>query len=51
MNEDDIKSYMKQFSVDRETAIKEINEVLEEYYQKQDSEMQKVYEDIIRSSH
>lgn len=51
MTEDDIKSYMEQFYVDRETAIKQINEALKNYYKNQEKAMQEVYKDIIKSSH
>lgn len=43
-----IKSYMEQFNVNRETAIKEIAELELEIAEQQDLEMQEVYEDIIR---
>lgn len=51
MSEEVIQSYMHDFNVNRETAIKEINEVLEDYYNKQEEDMQEVYEWIIRESH
>ena len=47
MTEEDIKSYMEEFNVDRETAIDEIYD----YYDEKDREMQEVYDDIVRSTH
>lgn len=51
MTEEDIKSYMKQFSVNRDTAIKEIKNTLDYYYKEEDKKIQEVYHDIIKSSY
>jgi NACalpha-BTF3-like transcription factor len=51
VNEEDIKSYMQQFKVDRITAIKELDEIFKDCCEVQEAAIQEVYNDIIRSSH
>lgn len=49
MTEKDIESYMAQFNVDRETAIREILETLGCYYKEEDKKMEETYNSIKRS--
>ena len=51
ISEQEIESYITQFNVTREQAIKEISNILEEYYMDKEDAMQEVYEDIKRSSY
>lgn len=51
MNEENIKSYMKQFNASREVATEELDEILKDYYRIQEEAMQEVYRDIIKSSY
>jgi L-amino acid N-acyltransferase YncA len=46
ISEEEIKSYMCQFNVAREQAIKEITGILEEYYENQEISMQETLESI-----
>lgn len=47
----EIQSYIEQFKVDRETAIEEVKETLNNYYEIEQGRMQEVYQDIIRNTH
>ena len=49
--ENDITSFIKQFNVSREIAIREIAEISLEEYKKSEKEMEEVYDDIIRDSY
>ena len=51
ITEKDINSYIKQFNVSREVAIKEIEEILLDEYKKNEEELAEVYKDIIRGSY
>lgn len=51
ITEKDIQSYMTQFNVNKEIAIKEIEEILKDYCNEQKKQMQEVYQDIIKSSY
>lgn len=51
ITEADIESFVKQFNVSREIAIREIAEILLEEYKKNEKEMEEIYEDIIRNSY
>ena len=51
IKEEDISSYIKQFNVSREVAIKEIEEILLDEYKKNEEELAEVYKDIIRGSY
>ena len=51
ISEQDIESYMRQFGTSREETIKEITELLEEYFKDEEKAMQDVYADIKRSSY
>lgn len=51
ISEQDIESYMKQFKTNREDTIKEITELLEEYFKDEEKAIQEVYADIKRSSY
>jgi hypothetical protein len=46
ISEEDVKSHMEQFKVDREQAMKEIKDVIEDYYNEQDISMQETLESI-----
>lgn len=49
ISESDIKSYMEQFKVNREQAIKDVKEIYEEENKKYRGQMEDVYEGIKRS--
>lgn len=51
ISDEQIVSYIAQFDVNRDTAIREIYLSMIEHYKQQEEAMQEVYSDIIRSSY
>ena len=44
-----VKSYMKQFKVNRIEAIKQLEEILKDHYENEQEQLHEVYSDIKRN--